>query len=224
MAITKSTFLAEIAADLEEYGEFSTADGGKLDTSLLYAMRDFWEKRDWSFKFSSGSLAVTEGNQGPYTPPAGFDSLVTPEAVSRYFDYDRFAVPAPIPDDANGYKYDILHDRLNNKLIFRYPPAAGTYTVYFRRALSATSDLSLWPDAARRFLKFQTMHYAIGDSEDLAKIADRFFQRAEAAFKSMLSDLRRGESKQESREPRDVYGYPLAQSYTNEGDGFLGGR
>jgi hypothetical protein len=224
MAIDRSTFIAEIAGDLEEYNEFSTAVGGKLDNALLYAMRDLWEKRDWSFKFSTGSLVITEGSQGPYDPPAGFESLVTPEAVARYYDYDRFSVPDSIPDGANGEKYDVLWNRLTGKLYLRGTAAAGTYTFYFRRALSATSDLSLWPDAARRFLKFQTMHYALGDSEDLAKQADRLFQRAEAAYKSMLTDARRGESKQESREPRDVYGYPLAQGFANEGDGFLGGR
>jgi len=223
MAITKTTFLAEIAGDLEEYGEFSTADGGKLETSLLYAMRDAWEKRDWSFKISTGSLVVTDGSQGPYDPPAGFDSLVSPEAVARYYDYDRFSVPPSIPDGSNGEKYDVLWNRATGKLYLRGAAAAGTYTFYFRRALTATSDLSAWPDAMRRYLKFQTMHYALGDSEDLAKQADRLFQRAEAAFKSMLHDIRRGESKQESREPRDIFGYPLAQGYANDGDGFLGG-
>jgi hypothetical protein len=223
MAITKAAFLAEIASDLEEYGEFSTDDDGKLETSLLYAMRDAWEKRDWSFKISTGSLVVADGNQGPYDPPAGFDSLVTPEAVARYYDYDRFSAPPSIPDGTNGEKYDVLWNRVTNKLYLRETAAAGTYTFYFRRALSATSDLSSWPDAMRRFLKFQTMHYALGDSEDLAKQADRFYQRAEAAFKSMLYDMRRGESKQESREPRDLYNYPLAQSHANDGDGFLGG-
>lgn len=223
MAITRTTFIAEIASDLEEYNEFAVDVGGKLDNALLYAMLDFWEKRDWSFKFSSGSLVVTEGNQGPYDPPAGFDSLVTPEVIARYYDYDKFAVPPSIPDATNGTKYDVLWNRLTNKLYLRETAAAGTYTFYFRRTFTLTSDLSAWPDAARRYLKFQTMHYALGDSEDTAKQADRLFQRADAAYKSMLHDLRRGESKQESREPRDIYGYPLAQSYANEGDGFLGG-
>ena len=223
MAIDRTVFLNGLSSDLEEYGDYPATEGGKLDRALLNAMRDFWEKRDWSFRFSAGNLTVTEGSQGPYDPPVGFDSLVTPEAVSRYFDYDRFAVPAPIPDASNGYKYEIVHDRLNNKLTFRWPPAAGVYTIYFRRALLATSDLSLWPAAAERFLDFQTKHYALVDTEDLAAQADRFFQRAQVAFKSMLDDLRRGESKQESREPRDVFGYPLAQTYANDGDGFLGG-
>ncbi|OGT56692.1 MAG: hypothetical protein A3E01_00320 [Gammaproteobacteria bacterium RIFCSPHIGHO2_12_FULL_63_22] len=224
MAIDRSTFITEIKNDLEEYGEWSTEVGGRLDIALLYAMKDFSEKRDWSFMFSSGSLVVTEGNQGPYDPPAGFDSLVTPEVIARYYDYDRFSVPPSIPDATNGTKYDVLWDRLNNKLYLRETAAAGTYTFYFRRTFTATSDLSDWPDAARRYLGFQAMHYAMVKSEDLAAQADRMFQRADVAYKSMLQNLRRGESKQESREPRDVYGYPLAQSYANDGDGFLGGR
>lgn len=223
MAIVRSDFLTEIATELEEYGEWETSDGGALNTNLLYAMRDFWEKRDWSFKFSAGALTATEGNQGPYDPPGGFDSLVSPEAVSRYFDYDRFAVPPSIPDASDGRKYDILWNRLTGKLYFRDPPAAGSYTFYFRRALSATTDLSNWPDAARRFLRLQTLAYCLKASEDTEKKGKGFEQDAERAWRSMLYDLRRGESKQEQREPRDVYGYPLAASYGNEGDGFLGG-
>lgn len=223
MTIAKTTFLEEIANELEEYGEWDTADGGALDTNLFYAMRDAWEKRDWSFKFSSGTLTATDGNRGPYDPPTGFDSLVSAEAVSRYFDFDRFSVPPSIADAANGRKYDILWDRLNNKLYFRDPPAAGDFTFYFRRALESTADLSVWPDAFRRFLRFQTMAYCLKASEDTENKGKGFEVDADRAWKSMLYDLRRGESKQESREPRDVYGYPLSQSYANEGDGFLGG-
>lgn len=224
MTIARTAFLTEIATELEEYGEWDTADGGALDTNLLYAMRDFWEKREWSFKFSSGTLTATEGLQGPYNPPTGFDSLVSPEVVSRYFDYDRFSVPPSIPDASNGRKYDILWDRLNNKLWFRDPPSAGDHTLYFRRALEATTDLSAWPDAARRFLRLQTLAYCLKASEDTENKGKGFEVDADRAYKSMLYDLRRGESKQESREPRDVYGHPLAQTYANEGDGFLGGQ
>lgn len=224
MAIVRADLIAGIAADLEEYGEWDTDAGEALDRYLLDAMRDFVEKRPWSFMVSSGSLAVTEGNQGPYTPPAGFKALVPAEAVSRYFDYDRFSVPPTVPDASNGLKYDILWDRVNNKLYFRSPPAAGTYTVYFLREFTATSDLSAWPADAGRFLAFRTMHYALVMSEDTAKQADRFFQRSEEAYRTMLYGLRRGESKQESREPRDAYGFPLAAGYGNEGDGFLGGQ
>jgi len=221
--VDRSAFLLEIQTELQEYGEWETADGGALDTNLLYAMRDFWEKRDWSFKFSVGSLEVTEDNQGPYDPPAGFDSLVTPEMVSKYYDFDRFSVPPPIPDDADGYKYDVVWDRLNNKIYLRYAAPAGTYTFYFRRALAGTADLSVWPDAARRFLRFQTMFYCLTTSEDTAAQADRLEARAKQAYSAMLLDVRRGESKQDSREPRDMYGYPISRSYANEGDGFLGG-
>lgn len=221
--INRSAFLTEIQTELQEYGEWGIADNGALDTNLLYAMRDFWEKRDWSFKFSVGSLVVTEDNQGPYAPPSGFDSLVTPEMVSRYYDFDRFSVPPPIPDDANGYKYDVTWDRLNNKIYLRHAAPAGTYTFYFRRALESSSDLSVWPDAAKRFLRFQTMFYCLTTSEDTAAQGDRMEARAKQAYSSMVADIRRGESKQESREPRDVYGRPLHRAYANDGDGFLGG-
>lgn len=223
MAIQKSVFLNEIKNDLAEYGDYVTTDGEKLEVSLYYAMRDFWEKRDWSFRFATGTLTASEGVQGPYDPPSGFESLVTPEAVSRYFDYDRFSVPPPIPDSSNGYKYDITYDRLNSKIWFRWAPDAGTYTFYYRRALEGTDDLSLWPDAARRFLQFQTKGYVLFESSDTRKDAADFFEQAKVAYKSMLDDMRRGESKQDSRDPRDPYGYSISQSMANEGDGFLGG-
>lgn len=223
MPISRDDFIGEIADSLEEYGEYETTAGGKLDKALLHAMRDFAGKRTWSFMVSSGAVTATDGNQGPYDPPAGFKALVPAEAVSRYFDYDRFAVPPTIPDASNGRKYDVIWDRVGNKLYFRDPPAAGTYTVYFVRSFSATSDLPNWPADAERYLMFQAMHYALITSEDLAAQADRFYQRAKVAYSDMLTEFRRGESKQESREPRDVYGYPLAQNFANEGDGFLGG-
>lgn len=224
MAIDQTTFLTEIQGELEEYGQWDTALGGALDTNLLYAMQDLWEKRDWSFKFLTGTITTTEGIQGPYDPPADFDSLVTPEVVSRYYDYDRFAVPAPIPDDANGYKFEITWDRLNNKIYFRRRPPAQTFTFYYRGALAATAAIATWPLRMRRFLRLQTMYYCLLSSEDTTKQAKQFEADADRAYKSMLHDDRRGESKQDTREPRDVMGYPLHQGYANDGDGFMGGE
>lgn len=226
MAIDRNTFIAEIAEELEEYGEYDEAAGSALDTALLYAMHDFWEKRDWSIKFTSGEIVVSvDGNQGPYTPPSDFDSMVTPEVVSRYFDFDRFSVPPPIPDSSDGLKYELTWDRLNNRLYFRIKPSAQTYTFYYRKAKpTATSALSAWPPDARRYLRLRTMFWALNTSSDTKKDAKDFANDAEAAYKSLLYDLRRGESTQNVREPRDVHGYPLAQGYSNEGEGFLGGE
>jgi hypothetical protein len=226
VAIDRSAFIGDIATRLEEYGEWETDTGSELDGNLLDAMLDWWEKRDWPIALGSDTLTVSvDGLQGPYTPPSDFDSMITPERVSRYFDYDRFAIPPAIPDDSNGIKYELTHDRLNNKLHFRHRPAAGTYTFYYRKSKpSATSALSDWPEEAKRYLKFRTMYYSLIGSEDLAKQAKLFEQEAENAYRALLAAKRRGESKQDVREPQDVYGYPLAQGYANDGEGFLGGE
>lgn len=222
MAIVVADIKGVIASDLEEYGEWSTAANSALEKNLFFAMRDYWELRDWSFKMGTGSVTTVAGTQGPYDAPADFDGLIPPENISRYFDYDRYSMPPTVPDGSYGQRFDITWNRATNELYFRGDPGDGAKTLYYLRKLLTVDDLATyWPDEAQRYLIPRTKYYCVVNSEDLANAAAMFEKMAKDAYASILNAKRRSESRSDGRNPRDVYGDPIASQFAWEGDGPL---
>ena len=221
MGITRSTLLNDIAQDLEDFGEFVTTDGGFLDRQLTKAQVDVSNAKNWSWKIGSGTVATTDQNQGPYDFPADFDGFFPEEKLNKYYAYDAYSVPPPVPDGEYGQRYPVYRNRATNKLFFYANPGTGNKTIYYRKTF--LSDLADWPDEERykHMLLARTKYHALMATPDWLEQAKIYFQESERLINEEWREQRKGFSLPDSRTPLDVYGNPIYYGLSGDvGGGF----
>jgi len=212
VAITKAALLTAIAEDLNDFGEWNIDPGRYIERHLLNAIDDVWKAQQWAFRIGSSTITVTSGTSGPYDVPADFDGLVTSEKVNKYFAYDAYGVPPPIPDGANGQRFPITFDRVLNKINFLVDPGTGTKTFYYLKRLT-TLDLALaaLPDsvALKKILISRTSHYALVNSEDFASQAKTYWEQSEMLLDREWKRVRKGSSRPDTRTTLGASGNPI---------------
>ncbi len=216
MAIDRGTLLSDIAADLNDFGEWETEEGGYLDRQAFKAVHDVWEAAQWAFRFATETIDTTSGTLGPYPSgdlPEDFDQLVSEEKVNKYFAYDAYGVPPPIPDGAFGRRYPIVFDRVTSKINFLLDPGTGTKTLYYLRTLPDDLEdaLALFPDAMgfKKILIARTGHYALVNTPDFANQAKVFWDQSELLLTREKLKLRKGSSRPDTRTALGTSGDPL---------------
>lgn len=196
--------IADAANDLLEYNAYSTADNGILARSFVRAGVEWWKKRPWKFKVTSGTITAEADNRGPYDLPSDFDHLIGEERTSRPGTYD-ILVRYTIDDDDQYIKYPVRVDYINKKLYFEYCVEAGDYTFQYGKAMTQLTDLADWPEDLSHPLSTLAKGYVLENSEDTKERGAYFKNEGARLFKQAWIAERRGQSKQEEREPRDVY-------------------
>lgn len=217
MAINKTFLLTDIADDLNDYGDWSTEEGGYLERQLFKALADVWDAFQWSFRIGTSAIATTTGTLGPYPTvgdlPDDFDELVNEEKVNKFFAYDAYGVPPPIPDDSFGQRYPIVFDRVLAKIRFLFDPGTGNKTLYYLKELPEDIDdvLVLFPDkvSIKKILIARTGHYALVNTEDFAAQAKTFWDQSEMLLRREINKKRKGSSRPDTRTPLGTGGNPL---------------
>jgi hypothetical protein len=207
LAINKTFLLTEIADEVNDYGEWDPEEGGFLENKLHDALDDLWQAAQWAYRFATEPIATTSGTLGPYPAsgdlPADFDRLVAEEKVNKYFAYDAYGVPPPIPDDSFGQRYPIVFDRTLAKIRFLVDPGTGTKTLYYLKKLPEDIDdiLALLPNerSLKKFLRARASHYALAPTEDFAAQAKVFWDQSEMFLTREKLKLRKGSTRQDTR-------------------------
>lgn len=215
MAINKAFFLTAVADDLNDFGEWSTAEGGYLERQLMKALHDVWDAFQWAFRITSVEIQTTTGTQGPYPVdgmPADFDQLVTEEKVNKTYAYDAYGVPPPIPDASFGQRYPIVFDRVTSKINFLVDPGTGTKTLYYLRLLPEDIDdvLALLPnsESLKKILTARTAHYALINTPAFAAPSKTYWDQSELLLTREKLKQRKGSSRPDTRTPLNTAGNP----------------
>lgn len=219
MAIVKATLLSDIADDINDFGDWSS--GGYLERQLLKAVDDVWRAHQWAFRIAAASIATTTGTLGPYAVPADFEALVSQEKVNKFFAYDQYSVPPPIPDGPQGQRYPIVYNRVTNAIHFLTDPGTGTKTLYYLPALTTLdAALALFPDkvALKTILNGRTCHYALVNTEDFANQAKTYWEQSEALLTREVKRERKGSSRQDTRNILDTNGNPVYYGFQTGND------
>jgi hypothetical protein len=216
VAIVKATLLAEIADDLNDFGEWDEAEDGYLERQLFKAVDDLWKAHQWAFRIGSTSLSVTSGTLGPYPVsgdlPENFEALVSEEKLNKYYAYDAYGVPPPVPDDSYGQRFPVVLDRVLNKIRFLVDPGTGTKTLYYLIMLTdLDTALALFPDkvALKKILTARTAHYALVNTEDFANQAKTYWEQSEMLLNREVKRERKGSSRPDTRTLLGTTGNPV---------------
>lgn len=225
MAIVKATLLNDLASDLSDFGEWDEEPGGYLERQLLKAVSDVWKAHQWAFRIATLEIAVTSGTLGPYPVsedlPDGFGGLVREEKINKYFAYDAYGVPPPIPDGSEGQRYPIVLDRALNKIRFLVDPGTGTRTLYYLTKLTTLdAALALLPDdvGLKTILTTRAGHYALVNTEDFANQAKTFWEQSKMLLIEEVREQRRGMSRPDTRTTLDTNGNPLYYNFQTGDD------
>lgn len=202
-----AALLENIAADLLEYGEYDTSVNGIAANALFSAAQEWYDRRPWSFKWSTTTISTTDDNRGPYDLPADFDAMVNEERLSTPNSYDILAVS--VIADSNYKQIQVRLDRANTKLYFVDDPGTADYTFRYAVAMTDVTSLTSWPQKLASALKELAKGYILQNSEDTKERGDYFLNRGELLMRRAWNGIRRGHSLQQQREPRDIYGQPL---------------
>ena len=214
MAINKTFLLNDIADDLNDYGSWDVADGGYLQRQLFKALDDVWKAHAWAFRITSTTFDTEAGNLGPYPSagmPADFEELVVEEKLNKPFAYDKYGVPPPVPDGAQGERYPIYFDQTVSKIRFFADPGTGEKTLYYLLMLTDIDDaLALFPDsqAFKKILIARTGHYALINTEEFASQAKTFWEQSEMLLTKEKNAKRRSATRPDTRTTRDISGNP----------------
>lgn len=197
----------EIADDLiSSYGDTERASGQKLDRCLDRSINDLWKFYNWEWVYGVSNITTVSGILS-YNEPSDFDCLVSPARVDRFYAYPQYGVPTTIPDGANGEKYEVVHDRVNGKIIFAIDPGDGSYSIYYRKKPPEMSGtISGIPSETwiRNYLSKRTAYYYCGWTPDWANDAKMFYDESERIIQQEKTNLRRGQSRQSVRTPLNV--------------------
>lgn len=204
--------LTEVADDLLEYGDYSTGTDSYLWRAMYDAAQDINERHQWDHQIGNTTITTTSENLGPYDFPADYDGFPTPERLSKAYTYDGHSVPI-IPDGDYQKMYDVYRLRATGKLYFWLNPGAATYTLYYIKSFTVLTALSDWPEKLRKALKAGTKYYALDNSADTEKDAQKFSAKFEKAMLKTWIQERRGHSLQQVRDPRDIYGDQYHHSF-----------
>lgn len=216
MAIVKATLLSEIADDLNDFGEWDTAEAGYLERQLFKAVDDVWKAHQWAFRIASASIATTSGTLEGYAAPSNFEALVSEEKINKYWAYDAYGVPPPVPDGSNGQRYPIVYNRATNTITFLTDPGTGTRTLYYLAGLTTVSAaLALFPDkvALKKILAARTGHYALVNTEDFANQAKTYWEQSEMLLSREVKRERKGSSRPDTRTTLDTNGNPIYYNF-----------
>lgn len=222
MAINTTTLQTELKDDLKEFQDWATGSGTYMERRLFEAATWLYNAYTWDFTLTQGNLSTTSGNLGPYSLAAftDFDVLAPEIRLSKYYAYDGFDIDAPIQDDAYGRRWEIYLVRSTGtpKLKFFADPGDGTKVFTYRKKLTSLTGLSGWPDdeEIKALLRMRTSYLMLINTSDWKKDAVDYKDLSEEALKDLKLKKRVGTVRQESREPRDVYGYPIYYGYAGE--------
>lgn len=207
----------DLANDLQEYGSWSTAAAGFMERQLLVAAKWLANAHSWYFMIKQADLSTTDGNKGPYDLPSDFEALPKERRISRHYAYDAHQVPAPVDDGEFNRLFEITVKKYNltQKVFFFHNPGTATLKFNYIWKLDAIADLSAWPEDVDIWncLKERTSYLLLRNSSNLAQDAANFKTLSEGSLKEIKIRERQGESKQPSRDPKDLYGYPLHQYF-----------
>lgn len=212
MAIAKAALLASIAEDLSDFGEWSVEEGGYIERHLLSAIDDVWKAHQWAFRIGSEAIPTVSGTYGPYDVPADFEALVTSEKLNKYYAYDAYGVPPPIPDDSMGQRFPIVWDRALNKINFLVDPGTGSKTLYYLMEMPELDDvLALLPDkvSLKKILISRTAHYSLVNTEDFANQAKTYWEQSEMLLDREIKRERKGSSRADTRTTSAPSGNPI---------------
>lgn len=204
--------LTDLAQDLLEYGEFGITSTDFLYKQMYKAARFVDNRHPWNHQITSTTITTTAGTKGPYSVPADFEGMVGEERLSYAYAYDTAAVPI-IPDGDGQAIYPVYYHRASNKLYFVNDPGAGSFTFYYRKKLTALTELSAWPEKLSHVIQELTKYFALKNSGDTLKEALQAREDAYELLRQEWANERRGHTLQETREPRDQYGDSYHQSY-----------
>lgn len=216
MAIVKATLLSEIADDLNDFGSWSEAADGYLERQLFKAVDDVWKAHQWAFRITSDTIATTSGTLTGYAVPADFEALVTEEKIERYWAYDAYGVPPPIPDSSYGQRYPIVYNRAANTIQFLSDPGSGDKTLYYLAGLTTlAAALALFPDkiSLKKILAARAGHYALVNTEDFAIQAKTYWEQSEMLLTREIKRDRKGSSRPDTRVTLDTNGNPLYHGF-----------
>lgn len=133
MGILLSDIETELKSRLRPLGLSSTASDASI-TRMRYAIRkgakQAWEKQDWDFKNSTGTITTTAGNQGPYNLPAGLVRLATFQMFAAFGFQDQ-DVLAPIYSDGDTERVRPYIRVENGKLYFIDDPGSAMLTLNY---------------------------------------------------------------------------------------------
>lgn len=229
MALSTTTLKTEIADDLKEFQEYDTAAGGYLERQLTSAGKWlFSDPFPWDFKLAQGNITGISGTLGPYSLATltDFDVLAPERRISKYYAYDAHDIQAPIADGAFGRRYEITLDRSSGTPVLNFfsdPGDGARVFTYLKKFTFA--GMSTWPDdeEIKDLLRTYTAYMCTRNTESWAQAASNYLDQAKNLLKDLKIKKRAGMVRQDSREPRDVWGQSLYQQFGGESVGFSGG-
>lgn len=208
--------LTDLANDLVEFNKYDTASGSYLYRQAWRAAQRVDNKYQWRHHIASTTIAVTQDTDGPYSLPSDFKGMLREERLSPLYTYDKQSVPI-IPDGDYQVMYNVYWKRAENKLYFDCYVPAGNYTFYYRKRFDALTDLSAWPQDLEMSVAAWAKYYVLNNSKDTYEQALNFFKLAEEETRQAWNTQRKGDSLQETRQPRDINGDEVGLSDDSEG-------
>jgi len=224
MALSTTTLKTEIADDLKEYQDFETAAASYLERQLFSAAVWLYNAYPWDFSLAQGNIVTVRGTLGPYSLAAltNFDILAPERRISKYYAYDQGDISAPIQDGDYGRRYEVTLKRSSGvvTLSFLSDPGDGTRVFTYRKKLVFADIATSWPDdeEIKELLRTRTAYRALRNTPDWAQDAANYKKQSEDALKELKLKKRAGMVRQDTREPRDVWGQALYQGYAGDVD------
>jgi hypothetical protein len=220
-----SQFVDDMASDLLEYQKYETAAGSYLYRQIFRAARRINNKFQWRHQIASTTITATGGNQGPYSLPSDFKGMLREERLTYVYTYDKIGVPI-VPDGDYQAIYPVYWKRADNKLYFVLDPESKDYTFYYRKKLATLAQIDdaedNWPQELETALAAWTMYYVLKNSSDTLKEALTHKVEAKDEMQDAWVTQRKGDSLQDSRHPRDIYGNVLSDGAGRNRDDWYG--
>ena len=197
--------LTDLASDLLEYNKYEVTAGSYLYRQAFRAALRVNNKYPWTHQITSTTITATDGNKGPYDLPSDFKGMIREERLSPIFTYDKQGVPI-IPDGDYQKMYFVYWKRVDNKLYFMLDPPAGSYTLFYRKKLTALTELSDWPQEFEPAVAQFAMYYALKNSKDTKADALDALELGRQERRQIWNSERKGHSLQDTIQPRDING------------------
>ena len=210
--LTQTLVEAELAQRFKSaLGTFTgTGDLLRLRMAYLSGLRTIWLAKEWRFRLSQSSLAVTSAiGKGPYNAPSGFYKLAQKIGIYK-FAFDDNQLLAPVKDTVTA-TYDVWIDAATGKLYFMQAPGDATLTLSYQAEFdndpaNIATTVALFPSSVMDALYHFTKGNLYEDLPQFASLAEASNQKGFAVLDQVWQDYNQGQFRQRQMAPRGLNG------------------